>query len=87
MNCLHLLGITHVLNAAEGIDSNQIMTGSDFYQGTCISYHGISADDNESYDLSKHFDEACNFIKQVIGENAVIAILSLTYHHIFYCSV
>ena len=64
---LHLLGITHILNAAEGTDCNQIMTGHDFYQGTPIKYHGISAHDDNLYDLSKHFDESSDIIRQVIG--------------------
>jgi len=67
---LHLLGITHILNAAEGTDFNQIMTGNDFYQGTPIKYYGISADDDDSYDLSRHFDESSDIIKQVIGTKA-----------------
>ena len=71
---LHLLGITHILNAAEGTDFNQIMTGNDFYQGTPIKYYGISADDDDSYDLSRHFDESSDIIKQVIGKCTVATI-------------
>ena len=66
-----------MLNAAEGTDCNQIMTGHDFYQGTGIVYHGISANDDESYDLSKHFDEASDFIKMAIGEGTLKTILDL----------
>ena len=66
-----------MLNAAEGTDCNQIMTGHDFYQGTGIIYHGISANDDESYDLSKHFDEASNFIKMAIGEDTLKIILDI----------
>ncbi|XP_065069098.1 dual specificity protein phosphatase 3-like [Rhopilema esculentum] len=67
LECLHVLGITHVLNAAEGIDFNQIMTGHAFYEGTAIIYHGISADDKDTFDLQKHFEEAANFIRDAIG--------------------
>ena len=53
------------------------MTGNDFYEGSGIFYHGISADDDDSYDLSKHFDEASDFVKKAIGEDTIEIILEI----------
>lgn len=43
------------------------MTGHDFYHGSGIIYHGISAEDDESYNLSGKFEEAADFIRKAIG--------------------
>ena len=63
---LESLGVTHVLNTAEGTGSNQILTGSDFY-GTDIKYFGIPGSDEESFDLSEYFDQGADFIREAIG--------------------
>ncbi|MEE6518005.1 hypothetical protein FKM82_028681 [Ascaphus truei] len=61
---LHELRVTHVLNAAHG--RYNVDTGSKFYQGLPISYLGVEAFDEPSFDLSTYFEQAANFIKQAL---------------------
>ncbi|KAM8960385.1 dual specificity protein phosphatase 3 [Pelodytes ibericus] len=64
---LQRLGITHVLNAAEGDSFMHVNTGPAFYQGTGVTYAGIAANDTPSYDLSAHFEEAASFIDHALS--------------------
>ncbi len=54
------LGITHVVNAADG--PRHIDTGPRFYKGTNIQYHGVEAPDCKDFDLSPFFTETADFI-------------------------
>jgi hypothetical protein len=65
------VGITHVLNCAEGrgvgIDRFvSVMTGPEFYGSTSIVYKGIKAIDSITYDLSKHFEDCVEFIADAL---------------------
>ncbi|XP_056147465.1 dual specificity phosphatase 29-like [Lampris incognitus] len=55
------LGITHVLNAAEG-RWNNVLTGAEYYRDMGIQYYGLEADDTPSFDLSQYFCPAARFI-------------------------
>uniref|UniRef100_A0A8C2X9N7 Dual specificity protein phosphatase n=1 Tax=Cyclopterus lumpus TaxID=8103 RepID=A0A8C2X9N7_CYCLU len=54
------LGITHVVNAADG--PQHIDTGPHFYKDTSIRYHGVEATDCKEFDLSPFFTETADFI-------------------------
>uniref|UniRef100_A0A6P8RBP2 Dual specificity protein phosphatase n=1 Tax=Geotrypetes seraphini TaxID=260995 RepID=A0A6P8RBP2_GEOSA len=56
------LGITHILNAADG--RFNVNTGAQYYQDLCISYYGIEAYDEPSFEISVFFQQAANFIKR-----------------------
>ncbi|XP_043912680.1 dual specificity protein phosphatase 13-like [Protopterus annectens] len=55
------LGITHILNAADG--KFHINTGPRFYRDMQVEYYGIEADDDPAFDMSIHFRRASQFIR------------------------
>lgn len=63
---LKRLGITHILNAAEGTWNN-VDTGPDYYQGMEIVYYGVVAEDVPTFDLSQYFFSAAKFIQETLG--------------------
>lgn len=60
------LGITHVLNAAEG-KWNNVLTGADYYSDMNIRYYGIEADDKPSFNISQFFHPAAQFIHEALS--------------------
>ncbi|NWY70545.1 DUS3 phosphatase, partial [Erithacus rubecula] len=65
---LQHLGITHVLNAAEGKSFMHVNTNAEFYEGTGIRYHGIKANDTQEFNLSRYFEEAADFIDKALSQ-------------------
>ncbi|KAL2295214.1 hypothetical protein Nmel_018375 [Mimus melanotis] len=65
---LQRLGITHVLNAAEGKSFMHVNTNAEFYEGTGITYHGIKANDTQEFNLSRYFEEAADFIDKALSQ-------------------
>ncbi|XP_023145318.1 dual specificity phosphatase 29-like isoform X1 [Amphiprion ocellaris] len=60
------LGITHVLNAAEG-KFNNVLTGADYYSDTDIQYFGVEADDKPTFNISQYFCSSAQFIHEALG--------------------
>nr|XP_046212505.1 dual specificity protein phosphatase 3-like [Oncorhynchus gorbuscha] len=54
---LQKLGVTHILNAAEGNSFMHVNTNAGFYAGSGITYHGIQANDKPQFNLSNFFEE------------------------------
>ncbi|CAB1311985.1 unnamed protein product, partial [Coregonus sp. 'balchen'] len=48
---LQKLGVTHILNAAEGNSFMHVNTNAEFYAGSGITYHGIQANDKPQFNL------------------------------------
>ncbi|KAM4634174.1 dual specificity protein phosphatase 3-like [Polymixia lowei] len=69
MNAARLkrLGITHILNAAEGDSLMHVNTNAEFYTGTGIVYRGMPASDTDHFDLSVYFEEAADFIEKALA--------------------
>ncbi|TWW78816.1 dual specificity phosphatase 29 [Takifugu flavidus] len=61
------LGITHVLNAAEG-KWNNVLTGAHYYSDTNIQYYGIEADDKPTFNISQFFHPAAQFIHEALSQ-------------------
>ncbi|XP_061646984.1 dual specificity phosphatase 29-like isoform X1 [Phyllopteryx taeniolatus] len=59
------MGITHVLNAAEG-KYNNVLTGAHYY--TDIQYFGIEADDKPTFNISQFFCPATQFISEALSQ-------------------
>ncbi|XP_071450525.1 dual specificity protein phosphatase 3-like [Hetaerina americana] len=79
--CTHTLkdiGITHVLNAAQGNDSNYykgfVNTNSTYYNSVGIAYKGFPAADLLSFDLSQYFAEAANFIEIALQNKGKVLV-------------
>ncbi|XP_053717252.1 dual specificity protein phosphatase 3 isoform X1 [Synchiropus splendidus] len=66
---LQKLGVTHVLNMAEGTSFMHVNTSVEFYAGTGITYHGVQANDTEKFNLSAFFEEGCEFIDKALAHN------------------
>ncbi|KAG7492302.1 hypothetical protein MATL_G00013800 [Megalops atlanticus] len=64
---LQRLGVTHILNAAEGNSFMHVNTNAEFYAGTGITYHGIKANDTEHFNLSAFFEEGADFIEKALA--------------------
>ncbi|XP_057681406.1 dual specificity phosphatase 29-like [Corythoichthys intestinalis] len=64
---LKKLGITHVLNAAEGTWNN-VDTGASYYGDMGVVYHGVVAADTPSFDLSQYFITASHFIGTALAD-------------------
>ncbi|XP_035244366.1 dual specificity phosphatase DUPD1 [Anguilla anguilla] len=63
---LQTMGVTHVLNAAEGT-LNSVDTGPAYYQDVNIEYYGVEADDVPTFDLSPFFYPAAEYIHDVLS--------------------
>lgn len=66
---LQKLGVTHILNVAEGTSFMHVNTSEEFYAGTGITYHGIRANDTEQFNLSAFFEEGADFIDRALAHN------------------
>lgn len=66
---LQKLGITHILNVAEGNSFMHVNTSAEFYAGTGITYHGIKANDTQQFNLSAFFEEGADFIEKAQTHN------------------
>lgn len=64
---LQKLGVTHILNVAEGNSFMHVNTNAEFYAGTGITYHGMGASDTDHFDLSIYFEEGANFIEKALA--------------------
>ncbi|XP_053160750.1 dual specificity protein phosphatase 13-like [Hemicordylus capensis] len=71
---LQSLGITHILNVADG--PYNINTGARYYRDQPIQYYGVQAFDDTSFDISIFFNEAADVIHKALntggGGNLVI---------------
>ncbi|XP_061564471.1 dual specificity phosphatase 29 isoform X2 [Cololabis saira] len=64
---LKRLGITHILNAAEGTWNN-VDTGPGYYSDDMdIVYYGVVAEDVQTFDLSQYFFSATDFIHKTLS--------------------
>ncbi|XP_014218293.1 dual specificity protein phosphatase 3 isoform X2 [Copidosoma floridanum] len=61
---LQRIGITHVVNAAEGRKFGLVNTDGNFYKDTLIRYIGFNMLDLPSTDISQFFYSAAGFIKR-----------------------
>ncbi|XP_069468296.1 dual specificity protein phosphatase 13B-like [Ambystoma mexicanum] len=57
---LQCMGITHILNAAH--DTQEVSTEAMYYKCFPITYYGVKALDERTFDISRFFCEACRFI-------------------------
>ena len=64
---LQTLGITHLLNAAQGTKFYHVNTGPEDYIESGIIFHGIPAMDSFLFKLDRYFDEASEFIAKAVG--------------------
>jgi len=69
-----MLGITHILNAAEGKRFGFVNTNNNYYSDTTIKYLGLPIKDLPTTDISKYFYTAANFIDEAISTRGNLII-------------
>lgn len=70
MEYLKLVGITHVINMAEG----EVYTYPNFYQKENIKYMGVSIADCPTTKIQTHFDVVTKFIENGIREGGKVLV-------------
>lgn len=83
---LQRLGVTHILNAAEGNSFMHVNTNAEFYTGTGVTYHGIKANDTEQFNLSAFFEEAADFIDKGLAHANGKGMSKLSFLIFFRCA-
>jgi len=71
---LKMLGISHVVNCAEGSGFTMVSTGSGYYADVGIKYIGINVLDIPQARISAHFHECANFMDKAIGEGGRVIV-------------
>uniref|UniRef100_A0A665TVF5 Dual specificity protein phosphatase n=1 Tax=Echeneis naucrates TaxID=173247 RepID=A0A665TVF5_ECHNA len=61
---LHSLGITHIVNAAQG--RQRVNTGPRFYRDMTLDYYGVEADDAIDFILSPFFYPTARYIRAAL---------------------
>lgn len=64
---LKRIGVTHLLNAAEGNRFGFVNTDSNYYADTTIKYLGIPVTDLPTADISRYFYTVANFIDDAMS--------------------
>ncbi|XP_014250537.1 dual specificity protein phosphatase 3-like [Cimex lectularius] len=71
---LKRIGITHVVNAAQGQIIGQVNTSAEFYSDIGIKYKGITLSDFSVSDASEYFKEVADFMDDAIGSNGKVFV-------------
>ncbi|XP_063241512.1 dual specificity protein phosphatase 3 [Bacillus rossius redtenbacheri] len=71
---LKRLGVTHVLNTAEGNRFGMVNTSRDYYRGTNIKYLGIHLMDLPMTNIGAHFAETAEFIDEAIRNGGKVMV-------------
>lgn len=72
---LRLMGITHVLNTAEGCRYGQVDTGHSYYRDMpSIRYMGFPMMDQPTTDIARYFHVAAKFIDNAISSGGKILV-------------
>ena len=81
MELLKVLGVTHVVNAADG--PSRIHTGAAFYSDAHIQirYYGVEAPDSRDFNISRFFYPTAHFIHSALTLSCKSTEHTLTYSH------
>ncbi|CAO1396599.1 unnamed protein product [Diamesa hyperborea] len=72
---LRMMGITHVLNTAEGTRFGQVDTGHGYYRDMpALRYMGFALIDQPSTDISRYFYIAAKFIENGINSGGKVLV-------------
>ena len=68
---LQELGITHIVNAAQGPKFNQINTSQEYYADVNIIFLGINAIDTPRFQMQKYFHGAADFMEAALQHSGM----------------
>ncbi|XP_054711195.1 dual specificity protein phosphatase 3-like [Uloborus diversus] len=71
---LRAVGITHVLNTAEGTSFGQVNTGLDYYSDSGIKYLGLDLIDAPRTRIIDYFDQGVNFIEDSVNNGGKVLV-------------
>ncbi|KAI0977878.1 hypothetical protein GJ496_001893 [Pomphorhynchus laevis] len=74
LNVLKRLGITHVLNAAQGSMLGQVATNATYYYHFNIDFFGIPALDSLNFNMMPYFESAADFIDSAIRKRGTVYV-------------
>jgi hypothetical protein len=77
---LNRIGITHVLNAAEGNRYGMVNTSRNYYKGTNIKYMGIQLMDLPITDISAYFLQTADFIESCVKTGGKVNVSNLSHN-------
>ena len=61
---LQELGITHIVNAAQGPKFSQINTSQEYYADVNVTFLGINAIDTPRFQMQKYFHTVADFMEE-----------------------
>lgn len=67
------LGITHVVNAAQGTGFGMVDTNEQLYQPVNIQYMGLAVYDDPSVAINEYFDCVSNFIDDALSQKGKLS--------------
>ena len=68
------IGITHVLNVAEGVTPFHVNLTAEFYEDSQITYKGIKADDSNHFSFKPYLPEICDFIDGALENGGTVVV-------------
>jgi len=71
---LKMLGVTHVLNTAEGKRDGHVDTCQAYYLPHGIKYKGLRLMDVSTTNIAKHFNEVAEFIDEALAEGGKVLV-------------
>lgn len=72
--CLTRLGVTHILNTAQGSGIGQVDTDETYYRMQGIKFMGLPLDDAEETDILRHLDEVASFIDEALRDKGRVLV-------------
>ncbi|XP_049788118.1 dual specificity protein phosphatase 3 [Schistocerca nitens] len=71
---LRKIGVTHVLNTAEGNRFGMVNTSRDYYRDSGIKYMGLQLQDLPVTNIALYFEEAADFIEEAIKSGGKVLV-------------
>ena len=68
------IGITHILNSAQGEGEFQVNTNENMYKKVGMQYYGIEAIDHMNFPLSSHFQQTTDFIETGLSTGGKVMV-------------
>lgn len=82
---LKAIGVTHIVNCAQGKKLNQVDTDQAFFESSGIKYHGFVATDILTFKMTPHFQAAADFIDEALNSGGKLSTSICMYFLQFEC--